>query len=107
MQFFELCKNEGADMSSNNERTPIPADLPDEIADLQMFFDTCTFPTEPIVLDGAVITDCDTFTRAHSSFLRTSKRAVYKEPYLKRLRRLKAFMEATGSDANEMKMIRR
>jgi hypothetical protein len=98
MQFFELCKHEGADMSNNRVITGKPIDLPDEIADLQMFFDTCTFPATPFRLDGAVITDCDTFTRAHISFLRTSKRAVYKEPYLKRLRRLKAFMEATGSD---------
>jgi hypothetical protein len=103
VQFFDHCKFQGVKMDNNNERTAIPTDLPDEIADLQMFFRSCTFPATPFRLDGAVITDCDTFTRGHISFLRASKRAVYKEPYLKRLRRLKAFMEATGSDANEMK----
>jgi hypothetical protein len=66
----------------------------EEIHELEAYFRSCTYPSEPLMMDGFPINDCSKFVHSHFSFLRASTRQVYRLPYLNRLRRLRAIMEA-------------
>lgn len=70
-----------------------------ELRELEVYFQSCTYPNEPLMIDGFSVTDCEKFARAQISFLRASARQVYRLPYLQRLRRLRSILEAYGAQA--------
>lgn len=70
-----------------------------ELRELEAYFQSCTYPSVPLMMDGFSVNDCEKFARAHISFLRTSTRQVYRLPYLQRLRRLRSILEAYGAQA--------
>jgi len=55
--------------------------------------------TVQVTIDGFEVEDWKKFTNAHISFLSASIREAYKQPYLHRLRRLRAILEAYGDKA--------
>jgi len=87
---------------TNDNETKAPSEQPspddsDALDELLAFFGSCTYPSDPIKFDNLTIIDYSKFVQSQVSCVKAIKREVYARPYLKRLKRLKAYIEANGA----------
>jgi hypothetical protein len=99
ISYFEARRIEFSDKVRAHAHAREGDDNAAEIRELESFFQTCTYPAVQVTIDGFEVEDWKKFANAHISFLSTSIREAYKQPYLHRLRRLRAILEAYGDKA--------